>query len=54
MFKNNIKIFSGNAHRGLAESVASRLGTSLEKCKVSHFLNQETWWVQRVRPNLCH
>ncbi len=50
MFKNNIKIFSGNAHRELAESVAGRLGTSLEKCKVSHFLNQETWYPS----SFCH
>jgi len=42
MFKNNIKIFAGTAHRGLAENIARRLGTSLEACKVSHFLNRET------------
>ena len=45
MFKNNIKLFSGNAHRELAEHIASRLGATLEKCKVDHFLNHETSYV---------
>ena len=45
MFKNNIKIFAGNAHRDLAQNIASRLGASLEKCKVDHFLNNETMCV---------
>ncbi len=45
MFKNNIKIFSGDAHRSLAENVALRLGTTLEKCKIGHFLNHETMCV---------
>ena len=45
MFKNNIKIFTGNAHRDLAENISARLGHPLEKCKVDHFLNHETMFV---------
>ena len=45
MFKNNIKIFSGNAHVDLAANIAKRLGTTLEKSKVDHFLNKETQFV---------
>ena len=44
MFKNNIKIFTGNAHRELAQSISVRLGHPLENCKVDHFLNHETMY----------
>jgi len=37
---NNVKLFSGNSHPGLAELVAKRLGIQLSKALITKFSNQ--------------
>jgi len=40
---NNLKLLTGNAHRGLAEAIAASLKTKLSEAEVKRFSDGETW-----------
>ena len=42
---NEIKIFSGNSNRPLAEKIAAHLNTSLGEMEVTHFSDGEGFYV---------
>ena len=46
----DLKVFTGNAHRALAEDVCSYLGTSLGDCEVFKFSNDNTF--VRIKENI--
>jgi ribose-phosphate pyrophosphokinase len=43
MYPNNIKLFSGNANRPLAEQIAKAMEMTLGDCLVTKFSDGETW-----------
>ena len=47
---DEMKVFSGNAHPALAQSIAAYLGIPLGKCEVMQFSNENTF--VRIQENV--